>query len=188
MAAPLATVANTLTDVYTALGNFVAAQLGLSPGQVVQGYPNRVAMPVGPFVLMTGMLKKRLRTNVDNYAGTSDVAPAPGPVTAEQGQQIMVQLDCYGPQSSDWSDILSTLLRDNVGCEALLPVCQPLYADDPVRSPLIDSEAQYEDRWIVSAYIQYNAVTTTAQTYAVELGPVALTDATPAGDFAPPLP
>lgn len=188
MAAPLATVINTLTDVYTALGNFVAAQLGLAPGQVIQGYPNRVAMPVGPFVLMTAMLKKRLRTNVDNFAGTSEIAPAPGPVTAEQGQQVTVQLDVYGPLASDWADILTTLLRDNVGCLALAPLCQPLYADDPIRAPLVDAEQQYEDRWIISALIQYNPVTTTAQDYAVVLGPVALTDATPAGDFAPPLP
>lgn len=188
MSAPLATVANTVTDVYMKLGAFVAAQLGLAAGQVVQGYPNRVAMPVGPFVLMTAMLKKRLRTNVDNYAGTAEIAPAPGPVTAEQGQQLTVQLDCYGPLSSDWSDILSTLLRDNVGCQALLPVCQPLYADDPIRAPLTNAELQYEDRWIVQAVIQVNPIVTTAQDYAVVLGPIDLVDVTPAGDFAPPLP
>lgn len=186
MAAPIATVANTLTDVYTKLGAFVAAMLGLDPGQVVQGYPNRVAMPLGPFVLMTGITKKRLRTNVDNYQSTTDPAPAPGPVTAEQGQQITVQLDCYGPQASDWSDILSTLLRDNVGCLALAPVCQPLYADDPIRAPLTNAEMQYEDRWIVSALIQYNPVTTTAQEFATALGPVGVIDVMPDG-FAPPI-
>lgn len=187
MSAPLATVENTLTDVYTVLGSFIIAQLGLNAGQVVQGYPNRVAMPTGPFVLITGMLKKRLRTNVDNYQSTTDPAPAPGPVTAEQGMQVDVVLDCYGPQSSDWSDILSTLLRDNVGCLALAPKCQPLYADDPMRAPLVDAEAQYEDRWIVTARIQYNPITTTAQTYATTLGPARIIDVTPTG-FAPAAP
>lgn len=188
MSAPLATVENTLANVYAVLGAFVASMLGLASGQVVQGYPNRVAMPLGPFVLMTGMLKKRLRTNVDNFAGTSDPAPAPGPVTSEQGQQITVQLECYGPQSSDWSDILSTLLRDNVAYLALAPACAPLYADDPVRAPLTNAEQQYEDKWIVSALIQYNPIVTTAQTYATVLGPVNIVDVTPGGDFAPPLP
>lgn len=187
MAAPVATVANTLTDVYAALGAFIASMLGLAAGQVIQGFPNRTAMPVGPFVAMTGILKKRLRTNVDNFAGTSQVAPAPGPVTAEQGQQIDVQLDCYGPASSDWADILTTLLRDNVGCLALAPKCQPLYADDPIRAPLTNAEAQYEDRWIVTARIQYNPVTTTAQEYATVLGPVDIIDVTPTG-FAPAAP
>lgn len=187
MSAPLATVTNTLADVYTALGNFIVAQLGLAAGQVIQGYPNRTSMPVGPFVTMSAVLKKRLRTNVDNFAGTSSPAPAPGPVTAEQGMQVDVQLDCYGPASSDWSDILTTLLRDNVGCLALAPKCQPLYADDPIRGPLTNSEAQYEDRWIVTARIQYNPVTTTAQTYATVLGPVDIIDVTPTG-FAPTAP
>lgn len=171
-----ATITNTLTDVYTALGNFIVAQLGLSSGQVVQGYPNRVAMPVGPFVLMTAMTKKRLRTNVDTYESTTDPAPAPGPVTAEQAQQVDIQLDVYGPDSSDWADILTTLLRDNVGCEALAPKCQPLYADDPIRAPLTNAELEYEDKWIVTARIQYNAIVTTAQEYATVIGPVNLID------------
>jgi hypothetical protein len=185
-----ATITNTLTDVYTALGAFIVAQLGLATTQVIQGYPNRVAMPTpasGGFVVMSAISKKRLRTNIDNFAGTSEVAPAPGPVTAEQGQQVDIQLDVYGPTASDWADILTTLLRDNVGCLALAPTCQPLYADDPIRAPLTNAEMQYEDRWIVTARIQYNAVVTTAQEYATVLGPVALVDVTPTG-FAPPLP
>ena len=190
MSAPLATVENTLSDVYAALGNFIVAQLGLATGQVIQGYPNRVAMPSpasGGFVVMSAISKKRLRTNVDNYAGTSMMAPAPGPVTAEQGQQVDIQLDCYGPFASDWSDILTTLLRDNVACVALAPACQPLYADDPIRAPLVDAELQYEDRWIITARIQYNPVTTTAQDYATALGPVDIIDVTPTG-FAPAAP
>jgi hypothetical protein len=179
-----ATIVNTLTDVYTALGNFIVAQLGLQPGQLVQGYPNRVAMPIDPFILMTGIAKKRLRTNIDTFSGTSDPAPAPGPVTSEQGQQVTVQLDCYGPFSSEWSDILTTLLRDNIGCLALAPVCQPLYADDPIRAPLVDAELEYEDRWIVQARLQMNVIVTTSQTYAVSLGPVDIVDVTPTG-FAP---
>lgn len=183
-----ATVTPTLANVYTALGNFIVAQLGLASGQVVQGYPNRDAMPLPGFVAMYAISKKRLRTNIDNYGSTTSPAPAPGPVTAEQGQQVDVQIDCYGPASSEWSDILTTLLRDNVGCLALAPACQPLYADDPIRAPLTNAEMQYEDRWIVTARLQYNPVVTTAQDYATALGPVGITDVTPGGGFAPPLP
>jgi len=164
-----------MSDVYTALGNFIVAQLGLNPGQVIQGYPNRTAMPSpasAGFVVMTAISKRRLRTNVDNFTATTSPAPAPGPVTSEQGQQVDVQLDCYGPAASEWSDILTTLLRDNIGCVALAPNCQPLYADDPIRAPLTNAEAEYEDRWIVTARLQYNPVTTTAQEYATVLGPV----------------
>lgn len=175
-----ATVAPGISAVYTALGNFIVAQLGLAASQIIQGYPNRVAMPptVPPtgypagFVVMTAISKQRLRTNVDSYSSTSSPAPAPGPVTSEQGQQLNIQIDCYGPNSSEWSDILTTLLRDNIGCIALAPNCQPLYADDPIRAPLTDAEAQYEDRWIITARLQYNPIVTTGQDYAAVLGPV----------------
>jgi hypothetical protein len=193
---PQATVTPTVSQVITALGNFIVAMLGLANVQVIRGYPNRTPMPptippagypVG-FVVMTEITKKRLRTNIDNFAGTSSPAPAPGPVTSEQGQQLDVQIDVYGPNSSEWSDILTTLLRDNIGCVALAPVCQPLYADDPIRAPLDNAEQQYEDRWIVTARLQYNPVTTTAQTYATVVGPVNTIDVKDDGGFAPPLP
>lgn len=188
-----ATIINTLTDVNTALGTFISQQLGLAAGFVIQGYPNRTAMPLPGFVAFYALSKKRLRTNIDTYSGTSSPAPAPGPEVSEQGQQIDIQIDCYGPSSSDWSDILSTLLRDQAGCTALgalFPTgaanCQPLYADDPIRAPLTDAEQQYEDKWIVTARIQYNSQVTTSAEYAVTLGPAALVDVTPGGGFAPP--
>lgn len=187
-----ATVSPTVASCLTALGGFIVAQLGLSSYQVIQGYPNRVAMPPATntgtpsgFVVMTTLSKKRLRTNVDNFSATNSPAPAPGPVTSEQAQQLDVQLDVYGPNASEWADVLTTLLRDNIGCVALAPNCQPLYADDPIRAPLINAEMQYEDRWIVTARLQYNAVVTTGQTYAVTLGPVDIVDVTPNGGFAP---
>jgi len=185
-----ATVSITDSQIYTVLGAFIVGVLGISAPQVIQGYPNRTAMPSpasAGFVVMTTISKKRLRTNVDTFAGTTSPAPAPGPVTSEQAQQIDIQIDCYGPQSFEWSDILTTLLRDNIGCLALAPYCQPLYADDPVRVPLINAEMQYEDRWLVTARLQYNQVVTTGQTYAVELGPVDIVDVTPKGGFAPPV-
>jgi hypothetical protein len=193
---PQASVSITLSQIYTAVGNFIAAQLGLAATQIIQGYPNRTPMPptIPPaggypagFVVLTDISKKRLRTNIDNFAGTSEMAPAPGPVTAEQGQQMDMQIDVYGPNSGEWSDVLTTLLRDNVGCLALAPVCQPLYADDPMRAPLTNAEIQYEDRWIVLLRLQYNQVVTTSQTYATALGPANIYDVTPTG-FAPPLP
>ena len=196
---PLATVTNGLVAaVIIPLGNFIVAQLGLAPGQVVRGYPNRVAMPnVGPFVaqgypngfvVMTEMLKKRLRTNID----TTPVDNDPTTQTEEMGQQVDMQLDVYGPNASDWADILVTLLRDDIGYRALQPTSAPLYADDPIRAPLTDAEQQYEDRWIITARIQYNVVIGSPQEYADTLGPVNLYDAAPASPppdgFAPQLP
>lgn len=156
-------VTPTAADVYTAVKAFIEAQLGLDNAHVVQGFGNRVAMPVGPFVLMSNATKKRLGTNSQTWDETD---PDPSTYDYTQPQVLTMQLDCYGPASGEWSDILSTLLRSDVGCVGLAPVCQPLYADDPVRIPLTNAEAQYEDRWKVTLSLQYNPVVSTAQEFA----------------------
>lgn len=165
-----ATVSITLDDIYTDLGTFIMATLGLDANHVVQEFNNRVAMPTGPFVGMRLTTNKRLRTNEGSWIRPDPSAdpPVPFPTTyqIEQGIMLNLQLDCYAPQSGDWATILSTLLRDDVGCVALAPTCQPLYADNPVRAPLVDGEEQYEDRWIVNARLQYNPVVSTPQDFA----------------------
>lgn len=165
------TVSPTADDVYTAVGAFIAAQLGLVAGvTVVQGYGNRVAMPNAPFVLMTDISKKRLGTNSISWQNPQPdaVPPVPFPtnISYTQPQQMTMQLDCYSPAASEWSDILTTLLRSSVGCDALAPTCQPLYADDPARIPLANGEDQYEDRWKVTLQLQYNPVVVTPQQFA----------------------
>jgi hypothetical protein len=173
-----ATVSIIPSQIYTVLGNFIVAQLGIAANLCFRANPNRTAMPppVPGFVVMGNATKKRLRTNQDNFGTAGNTPPAPnlppGPVTSEQAQELVIQIDCWGPSSSEWSDILSTLLRDNIGCLALAPYCQPLYADDPIRGVLTNAELEYEDRWIVQAHLQYNQVVGTGQQYAAELGPV----------------
>src|ERR1700744_609838 len=116
-----ATVTPTADDICTAVSAFIQNQLGLDTAHVVQGYGNRVSMPSGPFVLMTPIAKKRLGTN---HLSWDEADPDPSTVQYLQPQQMTIQLDCYGPAASEWSDILSTLLRSEVGCDALAPTCQ----------------------------------------------------------------
>jgi hypothetical protein len=149
------TVAPILEQIYGVLSPFIQTATGLPAASVVQGLQNRNAMPLPGFVAMTATLKNRLRTNVDSWDTTID---DPTQTTQEQGIQLTVQLDCYGPASSEWSDILATLLRDEVGCAALEPICDPLYCNDPIQAPLTNAEQQYEQRWIVGAVLQYNPV------------------------------
>lgn len=159
-----ATVDVPLDSVYQTVGNFIVATLGLAAGQLVQGYPNRVAMPVvGPFVEMHISVARRLNTNIDTWDETN---PAPITMQQEQHVQLALQLSLYGPQSGDWAAILSTLLRDDVACQAFGDTCQPLYADDPIRAPLTDEERQYEDKWIVTGQLQYNPIVSTPSQFA----------------------
>jgi len=158
------TVDPTLDDVYEALGDLVTAIVPTGV-VVIQGLPNRASLPPASpgFVAMTAVLQQRLRTNVDTY---DDPTPTTGTRSMEQGRKLSIQLDCYGADSGNWAAMLSTVLRSEYGCEALAEVGAPLYADDARMAPLIDSERQYEQRWIVGAQLQYNPVTVTPQQFA----------------------
>ena len=82
-----------------------------------------------------------------------------------QPTQIDIQIDCYGPLAGDWAVMLSTLLFDEVACDALT-VIQPLYVDEPRLMPWEDGEAQYETRYMIQAAFQYNPITTIPQQFA----------------------
>lgn len=158
-----AAVAPAQDDVYTAVKALIVAVLGLDSAHVIKGYPNRVAMPSGPFVAMTMVSSHRLRTNQDTWDTT---AIAPTVLSYETGMEVMLQLDVYGPAAGDWAQELTTLWRDGYACDALAPTCQPLYSDDPRRMPLVNGEDQYEDRWTITARLQYNPTVTTPQQFA----------------------
>jgi hypothetical protein len=149
-------------DIYTDVGAFIVATLGCA---VIQGYPNRTAMPPAGagFVEITITRKMRLSTNIDTWDTTN---PSPTGTTQETHWQVTMQADCYGPASSAWATILAGLFRDEVACDALADTCQPLYADDPMRAPLTNAEEQYEDKWIVPLQLQYNPTISTAQQFA----------------------
>lgn len=158
-----APVLPTLDDVMTQVRAFVLDVV--PPGiEVVQGIDNGVPMPAAGYVLMTAIFQLRLRTNQNSY--DDPASPGVGAEYLEQGTRLDVQLDCYGPASAGWATALSTLLRDERGCEALAPVCAPLYADDPRMMPLVTGEERYLQRWAVTAVLQVNFVTTLSQQFA----------------------
>jgi hypothetical protein len=158
-------VSLTLDDLYRPLKAFIVGVTGLDPSLVIQGLPNRTAMPAAEpgFISMTAVLQSRLGTNLDTWDQTD---PEADTATAELHAQVKVQLDCYGSISNSWATMLQTLLRDDVGCLALAPTCQPLYTGEPFLSPLEDSEEQYEQRWTLEAELQYDPVTSTAPQFA----------------------
>ena len=161
-------------DVYAALLPLIASVTGLASNLIVQGLPNRTAMPAAApgFAVVEISVSGRLRTNIATYDVTN---PSPTTESIEQGTKLRAQIDLYGVSAADWAVMLSTILRDDVGCTALAPTCQPLYTDEPMLAPLDDSEAQYESRWIMSSYLQYNPVVTAPLQFANALD-IALID------------
>lgn len=158
-------------DLYRLVKTLVVAATGLDPVLVIQGQPNRAAMPSAApgFVMVQTTTTKRLRTNQETWSLTN---PNPDHLDVEQGTEIRMQLDLYGEASGDWAVILCTLLRSEYACTVLAgadpttPVVVPLYAGDPFNAPLADSEEQYENRWTIDAILQYNPVTSVPMQFA----------------------
>lgn len=154
----------TLQDVYTDLRTFLLSVLPVGV-PVVQLPVNRASMPAPSpgFVGMTVRQPSRIMTNLDKWDAA---ALAPTAIDIEQAVKLTVKLDCYGADSGDWSVMLSTVLRDEYGVTALAPTLAPLYTDDPKFGPLVDGEEEYEQRWIVEAYLQYNPVVSVPMQFA----------------------
>lgn len=145
-------------DVFTVLSVFLKSFLP-SGTEVVQGQDNRVAMPLGEFVAMTNAHMTRLSTVINQYAG----APVTKALLAPTKYEI--QLDFYGPSSQSWAVETQSLFRDFYATDMMPANVQPLFADDPVQIPLLDSESQYEQRWKLTTTLQYNPVVTVSQDY-----------------------
>ncbi len=151
--------------VLTKLRAFLISIVGAGV-EVVQGLGNRVPSPADPYVAMTVIHQQRLATNQDAYA---DPAPTTGTRTVSESVRLDVQLDFFGPLAGTWAQIACMLLRDDYGCSALAPECQPLYADDARNVPFVTGEQEYMQRYMVTATLQWNPATVLPQQFADQL-------------------
>jgi hypothetical protein len=164
----------TESQALTSLRTFLLSVLP-SGIEIVRGQNNRVAMPdVDDFIVMQPILRERLSTNFVAYSDGMTLHP---PTTVESGfyltpTALTVQLDVYGPASGENAQIVLGLLRDGYAVYAMRvagsPIV-PLYTSDLRQVPLLNAEAQYEDRWSVDATFQFNPVVTTTQDFADQL-------------------
>lgn len=142
---------------------FVLSLLPLDAKHVIQGQGNLTSMPKGPCVVITPAGQKRLSTNV----------PANIPLNStravKMSTEYKLQVDCYGPDSSDYATTLTAMWRDPYGCDALAPNAAPLISTDPIQMPLINGEQNYEQRWTFTVMLQFNPVVSVQQQYAEAL-------------------
>lgn len=83
--------------------------------------------------------------------------------------KLTVQVDIHGPNSTDNTQIVATLFRDEYATlffDALDPPLAPLYVDDGRQIPFVSGENQYEDRWVLMMKLQLNPVVSTSQQFA----------------------
>ncbi len=165
----MATIDLTESAILKALRFFVLDALpALTGPNVLKGQQNRIPMPTGPnFVIITPTARAQLATTARSYEPPTDPAPADGARNTQRSTSVTIQMDVYGPAAAENAQVIGTLLRDMYGCDFLRPYrCQPLYCGDPVQLPLITGEQQYEQRWTISAVLQFNPTVSTSQQFA----------------------
>lgn len=159
-----------LSAIAAKIGAFLT---GIVPSgtEIIQGPVNRVPQPVVDHVMFTFLFERRLRTNVSTY---DDSDPEAGLRNIEQGTEVHLQFDFYAASDANmqtvgkWAAAVSTLWRDEYGVDALAPEASPLYIDDARGAPLSLGEMQYVARWISTAVLQFNPVTSVPQEFADE--------------------
>lgn len=123
--------------------------------QVIKGQENRVASPLGSYIVTTLMNKVRLSTNRVTYA--PDVLPTFRNINVPF--QLSVQLDFYGSDASENVSRVAACFQD-VGAfdffRRLNAAVLPLYASDPRQMQYISSSQQYEERWTLDLEFQIN--------------------------------
>lgn len=156
-------------DVFTALRAFVLDVLpSIGGDNVRQGQQNDVPMPPGPdFVLLIAANRAALATTIRDYTPPVDPIPATGIRDTTRSTQVGVMVNFYGPGATDNAQIFNQLFRDLYGCDFLRPHgVQPLWCDDGRQLPLVDSEKQYETRWMIQTLMQINPTISTSQEFA----------------------
>lgn len=104
---------------------------------------------------------------------------AAGTESLLQSTELQIQIDVHGPNSSDNSQIISTLFRDEYAVDAFgsFNIAQsldplsitPLFVDDPKQIPFMNAEQQYEYRYTITAHIQANQTVVVPMQFAEQL-------------------
>lgn len=148
-------------DIFAALGMFLETVLPEGT-EVLVTQQNRVPQPRGPnYVMMTATNRVFQSSPYHTYRPADET----NDITRSTGAGI--QLDFYGPASSDYAQWFATLFRDDYAFEAFAGTgVTPLYCDDGSQMPLTTGEKQYEARWMIQTMLQVNPIVSTPQQFA----------------------
>ncbi len=151
----------TIDQVIVELADFLTL---LCPGyEIVRSQVNRVPMPSSPCVVLTEILQVDLETPVGNYDGVNSI------ISYNGSKRIDIQIDFYGSDSGNQCAAVKGIYRTPWTTDQFPANIQPLYCDDGRQMPLITGEEQYENRWTLTASLQYNPIVSLPQESAIEL-------------------
>lgn len=145
-------------DIYREVRAYLLGLFHLDGDRVIRGYSNNVPLPNPPFILMNIIHEQALSTNVHHYWVEREQADV------SQSVEVRLQLDFFGETSGQFARTFCQLWRDFYACERL-QCCQPLYCEDPKYLPFTNEESEYEERYTVTALLNYNPRVTHEQDF-----------------------
>lgn len=105
--------------------------------------------------------------NINNSQNIASETLAAGTQEVLFENEMVIQIDVHGPNSTDNVAIIAGMFRDEYACEQFADVLvslgfsdnqvvSPLYCDDAMQRPFLNENDQIEYRWSVDAHIQAN--------------------------------
>jgi len=149
----------------------VATQQFLQPlmpagTKIVRGQANGVPQPLPPSIVITEVGKPQYTTT------RAKLNSITGQMTYLQPVQLRLQLDFYGLAAGEMSGIATTMLRSLYATESFPDGVEPLYCTDGFQAPLTTGEKQYEARWTMDLFVQYNAPVIVGQESFIHVGEI----------------
>lgn len=152
------------SDINTAIARYLAAicEVDYEPSpsnqpKVYQGQINRIALPVGNFIVFTPISSTNISTpSEENYNDNGVVKTRIFLV-----KSITMQVDFYGEKAQDNAELLHIYWRSFASVETMHfinPYITPLYTDDFQQTRFVNAEAQYENRCSITITLQANQV------------------------------
>ncbi|WHB31202.1 hypothetical protein [Xanthomonas phage NEB7] len=147
---------------FAALFDFISKVLGLpyDTDQIVKGFQNLVATPTGSYVVVSPGIMQR------QDFGRRGYDPDGNATIVGAHQTYSYQVDCYGPEGPTWASVLHAAWRtmwavDNMPSGVLMP----LHSDAPQQLNVVNSEGQFEQRFMIRLFGQVNQQVTLPQDF-----------------------
>lgn len=162
-----ATLVPTEDQTFDALFGWVALVLDLpnNTDRIIKGFQNQVAAPTGSYIVISPGIIQRQDFGRKRYDGDNDRVDQEAHIT------YSYQVDCYGASGPTWASVLSVAWRTMWGVDHMVePVrITPLYADAPQQLNIVNSEGQFEQRFMIRLFGQVNQVVGLAQDFFEEI-------------------
>jgi hypothetical protein len=152
-----------IDTIFQQMGDFITLTIGCP---VIVAQENRVPMPRTGFISMNDAVLTRLSTNITTFTDTHVAGSVQGSSNSSADMMFSIQLDAYGPLAPDWMTSIATLFRSEFGVQQFTLGIQPLYCSDSRQIQFINGETEFETRYSMDVFFQYNPITQTPMNFA----------------------